>query len=234
VSEAGSADGANRLVNLDPLTGNPRWLVELDPDERDVGVLGGGTGPWFVWSSFANEGDHRAPTIRRIDPATGDVVWQAQGREGSEWQWSPAVEIDNRLVMIDVFDDPESSAPGSGAVVHGFDSATGRSTFATPLDAPPGQFSSRPLLTMAEIDDEPVLLVLTTHGLLARLDPEDGSLVWTSRVNPGILRGTVKLSDGTDAIRVKASPQGEYLIDAETGRRLDRELEADTASDPDG
>ncbi|MDH3295572.1 MAG: PQQ-like beta-propeller repeat protein, partial [Acidimicrobiia bacterium] len=208
------------LLNLDPETGELRWAVELDPGEADVGLEGNEQEPWLVWSSFPADGDNRAPVLRRIDPATGQMRWQAEGREGADWAWLPLATTDDLAVMVDVFADPLSSAPGRGSVVYAYDLETGRLMYSVDLDAPEGARTSRRLLQITEIDGSPALLAMTTHGVLARIDLDRGELLWATRVNPGVLRGVVELPDGVWALSIQSSPLGPYYLDAATGQRL--------------
>ncbi len=206
------------LVNLDPNTGRVRW--RLDVPGRAEGVRGAPGRPWFVWSSFTSEGDNRAPAVLRVDPISGEELWRAEGRIGADWGWNPLAMTDDQVFMADVFADPESSADGEGSVIHAYDIDNGDVDFTVSVDAPAGVWSDTALLNILTLDDEPILLSTTTHGLLTRIDLPGGDVRWSRPVNPGVLLGAAQTVDGTWTMRVRTSPFGPYYLDLDDGSRL--------------
>ena len=212
------AEAGSGIVNLDPATGTARW--RLDAPGEPGGVWGADGQPWFVWTSFPGEGDNRPPVLLRVDPATGDVLWRIEGRDGADWGWNPVAATSDQVFIADVYADPTVSSNGAGSVVGAYDVVDGELDFTVTFDAPEGMWADTRLVQVLAVDDEPMLLSKTTHGLLSRIDVPDGRIRWSTHVNPGVLRGLAQLSDETWAIRVQASPAGPYYLDVETGARL--------------
>ncbi len=212
------ADSDRGIVNLASATGAVRWRLDLPGVV--VGVRGQGQGPWYVWSSFAGEGDQRPPELYRVDPGLGTVLWRAEGRRQADWGWNPITTTDDQVVMVDVFSDPDSTADGQGTMVFGFDAISGERDFAVGLDGPEGTWTDQWLARTITTDDGPSILSLTPHGLLTRIDAPEGNVVWSARINPAVVFGLARLADGSLALRTLVSPAGRYHVDWETGRRL--------------
>ena len=212
------SDSENGIVNVDPSSGAVRWVSAFAG--RVGGVRGHRVdGPWYVWSSFNVEGDNRAPRLARIDPDSGVILWQVEGRQGADWGWDPLITTGDQVVIVDVFTDVESSADGEGNMVWAFDAETGAPDFTVGLDAPEGMFTPDWLVQVAETGHGPTLLTLTSHGLLTRIELT-GAVLWSTRINPGVLLGQVELTDGTVALRARSSPVGPFYLDIATGERI--------------
>ncbi len=201
------------LLTLDPATGDEVWRLERDPDERQLALSVLGDDLALVRTSFSGEGDDRAPSLRSVDLATGAAVWTAQGRAATSWQRTDPVTIDGLAILLDVSDTDQPVAAAS--LLWGVDIETGETVWTTEVSNTVSIFSSD-LLTVLDFETGPAVLIRTTEGDVARIDPADGSMLWRVTALRAQFNGTDLSSDGRLAIDL-ITPSGRRLLDPDTG-----------------
>lgn len=111
------------VVALDSGTGHERWRVELDPAESATSVAGDNeAGIVVVGSSFPVEADVRAPRVRGIDLANGEVRWLTELLPGLDLQHTAPVLVEGLALLTDTLSHPHS-APTS--YLHALDLSSG-------------------------------------------------------------------------------------------------------------
>lgn len=208
------------FLSLDPAIGGERWRIERDPDERNAGLSGHAGEAWLLRSSFSIEGDDRPPLLRRIDPASGEVLWTAQGRVGTEWQWDGPVVIEGHVVIMDVTNNPGVPVDPAGGAVLGFELASGTPAWTTDLDSPTEAYDFG-LTAVFDFEDGPALIVRTIDGDIVRIEPSTGAIRWRTFVANGRLSGTELGPGGRLALAVMTSDQL-LIIDSDTGATISR------------
>ncbi|MDY7104812.1 MAG: PQQ-binding-like beta-propeller repeat protein [Actinomycetota bacterium] len=200
-----------------PASGAIEWSLERDEAERDAGFTPLGDGAWLLRSSFGVEGDDRAPLLRAIDPATGEVHWTAEGRQGTEWQWADPVTIGDLVVLMDVTNSPLVGVDPTGGSLRAYDRRNGEPVWTTDLDSPTEAFDAG-LLHVLDVDDGRALVARTVDGDLVRVDDADGSVRWRTHVGDGRVTGTQHDDRGRLAIHV-VSAGTERLVAHRISRR---------------
>lgn len=208
------------LLSLDPENGSERWRIERDPDERNAGLSGHAGEAWLLRSSFSIEGDDRPPLLRRIDPASGEVLWTSQGRAGTEWQWDGPVVIDGHLVIMDVTNNPGVPVDPAGGAVLGFELASGEPTWTTGFNSPTEAYDFG-LIAVFDFEDGSALIVRTIDGDIVRIEPGTGAIRWRTLVANGRLSGTEFGPGGRLALAVM-TPDRLLIIDSDTGATISR------------
>lgn len=204
----------------DPATGEVVWALDRDEGERGAALISDGTGGWLLRSSFGVEGDDRPPLLRSIDLATGRVRWTAEGRAGTEWQWTDPVTIGGVIVLMDVTDAPAVPAEPVGGTLRAYDVDSGELVWTTDLDSPTEAYTHG-LLAVLEFETGPALVARSIDGELLRVDPETGAVLWRTEVGLAVVDGTVETVDGRLAIGLD-DRRSRLTIDPETGQRLER------------
>lgn len=200
------------LLKLDPATGAELWRLQRGSDERALGLSGD-----LVWASFSIEGDHTAPILRRFDPNTGQTLWTARGRTGTEWQRSRPTVIDGVVVMMDV---PDYGGPApSDAALLAFDYETGELAWNTTLGESPN-FGSVGQTEFADLQEGRVLLARTMYSEFLRVNPTDGEIMWRTTVSNGWFGGTDYTDDGVLAIDIRTPTDQSWLLDPSAGEVL--------------
>jgi len=212
------------FLELDPSTGEELWRLPLRETDHELGLSGHGDGIWLLRSSDtipdADPDDHYPPTLRRIDLDNGEVLWSAGGYKGFDWQPSRPVVVGDLAVIAGIADEfPEGNGPAELGYVRAFDVDTGDVVWTTDLDMVARAFVAD-AVTVVDVDSGPALLVRTGDGVLLRLDPSDGTVMWeTDAVQVVGIEGTEVTADGTLAIDAR-SPLGGVQIDPDTGEFL--------------
>jgi hypothetical protein len=195
------------IVKLD-LDGDEQWRFDRDGGEQQLDVFGS-----FFLTSFTDADDNRAPLLRRIDPATGELAWEASGRVGADWQPTSPVIFGNSLVVMDLRDQ---NMTGPFATLYGFDITSGEAIWVTDLGVA-RRASDRRLLALFDLADGQGLFVRTTDGDVYRIDPLSGHALWRTTVPGGWFNGTEFDPSGALALDV-TSPTGRFLLDPATGK----------------
>lgn len=209
------------FISLDPETGRERWRLEREPDERNAGLSGHADHIWLLRSSFSVEGDDRPPLLRRIDPSTGEVLWTAEGRAGTEWQWDGPAVIDGMVAIMDVPNNPGVPVEPVGGAVLGFEPASGEHAWTTGLDSPTEAYDYN-LIAVFEFEDGPALFVKTIDGDLLRIEPTTGAVRWRQFIGRADFTGTDLGPGGRLALDL-TTPGEQILIDVDTGATISRE-----------
>lgn len=206
------------FLRLDPATGIEEWRIDRDPGESESGLSGHGGETWFLRSSFHIEGDDRAPILRRINPETGELLWTANGRQGTEWQSSRAVVISGLVVLMDRPNNPQLPIAPAGGALHAYDAETGRPAWTTDLKSPSDVYGYG-LVAVLDFEEGPALIVDTVDGDIVRVDPANGAVLWRTAVSEGRIGGTDLAPDGSIAIDIQTL-QGHLLLDPASGERF--------------
>ena len=213
------------LYRLDPSTGEEIWKLDRLVDERNLQISGHAPDVWLIRSSFSIEGDDRAPILRRVDFDTGAVLWAADGREGTEFQWTRPVVLDGLAILMDVTNNPGSSPEIDGQAVRAYDVETGALQWTTDLANPLETFDFG-LMAVLESENGKAL-ILTTGGDVLRIDPRNGEVLWRTAVGNARLGGTdFAGEDDRLAIDIVVRgdsallPEGRTFLDFQTGEVL--------------
>ena len=157
------------VVAYDAATGNELWAHAY---------------PSRFWESQGGVGPRATPTLsksmlftlgaqgllHRLDPATGEMAWQADlradaGREPPTWGFSSSPLVVNDLVIV--------HAGGEGNLgVLAYDADSGALRWGAPAGG--HSYSSPQLLT---VDGIPSIVMVTDAGL-SLIDPADGAVLW--------------------------------------------------------
>ncbi len=203
------------LLKLDPSTGQELWRLDRGADERAVGLSGE-----LTWASFIIEGDHTAPILRRIDSTTGQTVWTARGRTGTEWERSRPTVIDGVVVMMDQPDYGGAAPPDTA--LHAFDYETGELMWTTSLGDSPNRGSVGGT-EFADFENGRVLLARTMYSEFLRVNVSDGEIMWRTTVSNGEFGGTDFAANDALAIDIRTPNDRHWLLDHETGEVLQPE-----------
>jgi outer membrane protein assembly factor BamB len=185
-------DGAGaRVVALDAATGEVRW-------ERSFpGVaLPGGV-------EFAGEALFTAAPVARLDPRTGETVWEAPELSGGTG--SPALSADGRVVYLGRVD------PMSGGEVVALSASDGSILWRAALGGHALSLFDRPAASGDRV------VVPTLGGALFGLDARTGEVLWQSEL-PAPVFGAVTVAEG----RIYAAlTDGEVVgLSAQDGRAV--------------
>ncbi len=204
------------FLRLDPATGEEVWRIDRSPNEGDVQLSGHAGELWLLWSSFPSAGDDQAPLLRRIEPARGQVLWTATGREGTDWQPTWPVVLEGVAVMMDVPVNPQVPLSPSGATLRAYDIESGALAWTTDLASPTEAFETQ-LVTVADLEDGPALVVRTLDDAVLRVDPGSGEILWRRDAAGAEVGGTDRGPDGSLAIVLALGDGGRLLLDPGTG-----------------
>ena len=183
-------------------SGAELWSLNLG-EGFVAGVSAGDDGVWYVAYAYRTEGDVRAPRLRAVNVVTGDILWDADGFVGTDWQWVEPKVLGDIVVMVDV---PYAGGGAATASVIAFDVETGATRWTLPLESSTEAYAQGHIVTDPS-HEPPLLLVATIDGKLVRIDPVTGAEVWRAATGFGNIIGV-----GPDVATFR-SRFGEFDID---------------------
>ncbi len=153
------------------------WVNQLEPGESNPRVRSLESRHTMLLTDHTDFGALLAPRLRRLDPQAQDVMWTAEGREGSAWRRVDPILADGVVIVPDRPDEPDFET----SLLWGFDLQTGATQFAV-LFRNDVVIQDGAFATVLDMEGNDVVLVRVGPGRLLRIDPFNGNTMWEADI----------------------------------------------------
>ncbi len=168
------------VIAVDATNGEERWRTNFGKYARVTSAAAIGEGEWLVTYEYVNEGDPAPPGVARLD-ASGEMLWTATGREGTDWSWDVPIIAEGRIFLRDV---PHAWADAGRVSVTAFDTETGDLLWRTELGSTSEGYPSNSL-AISQDSGSFLVATLQEEDQIVRLDATTGEIAWTGVKPPG-------------------------------------------------